>query len=83
MKTAPYKARQDRIEGRKFLANMAATVKQLWEKACEFDGIPADSTFVVWSAENKFGKFYNIAINQYMDAQREYEAGGYVGVRIA
>lgn len=82
MRTAPYKASEDRIEGRKFIAGMARTVKALWAKACEFDGIPVDSTFVVWSEGNKFAPFYERAMTQYLDACREYEAGGYVGVRI-
>ena len=82
MRAAKYKASEDRIEGRKFIVSMARTVKALWAKACEFDGIPVDSTFVVWSEGNKFAPFYERAMTQYLDACNEYEAGGYVGVRI-
>jgi hypothetical protein len=83
MRAAKYKASEDRIEGRKFIAGMAATVKQLWVKACEADQIPPGSQFVVWSEGNKFAPFYERAMAQYLDACAEYEAGGYVGVRIA
>ncbi len=82
MKTAPYKASQDRIEGEKYIAGMRNTVRALWLKACEFDHIPSHSSFVVFSAENKYEQFYQIAMKQYLDACREYEAGGYVGLRI-
>lgn len=30
MRTAPYKARQDRAEGRKYIAGLGAVVRQLW-----------------------------------------------------
>jgi hypothetical protein len=82
MRTAPYKASEDRIEGRKFLAGMAATVKACWARACEADGIPVDSVFVVWSEGNKFAPFYDRAMAQYLAACCEYEAGGYVGLRL-
>jgi hypothetical protein len=82
MKCAPYKAREDRIEGRKYLARLRATVKACWARSCEADGIPVDSSLVVWSDGNKFAPFYERAMTQYLDACREYEAGGYVGVRI-
>ena len=28
--------------------------RELWAEACKFDGIPADSSFVTFSAENPF-----------------------------
>ena len=83
MRASPYKARQDRIEGRKYIARMAATVKACWAAACKADDIPVDSTFVVWSDGNKYAPFYERAMTQYLEACAEYEAGGYVGVRIA
>jgi hypothetical protein len=49
MRAASYKASEDRIEGRKYLARLASTVKAAWAGACKADGIPVDSTFVVFS----------------------------------
>jgi hypothetical protein len=82
MRAASYKAREDRIEGRKYLARLRATVKACWQRACEADGIAPESTLVVWSEGNKIAPFYERAMTQYLEACREYEAGGYVGVRI-
>jgi len=82
VKSAPYKASEDRREGSKHILRLAATVKVCWEKACEADGIPPDSTFVVFSDTNKIAPFYERAMQQYLEACREYEAGGYVGVRL-
>lgn len=38
------------------------TIKQLWDKACEYDRIPPKSTFVVFSDHNPWIKKYNFAI---------------------
>lgn len=35
------------------------TLKDLWIKACEFDGIAPNSKFVVWSKENHWARKYN------------------------
>jgi hypothetical protein len=82
MRTAPYKAREDRKEGRKFIACIATTAHQLWVKACEFDGIDPETYFAVFSDGNKFVPFYESAMAEFWQACREYDAGGYVGVRI-
>ncbi len=65
-----------------YINGLRATVQALWRKACEFDGIPADSQFVIFSEANKFHEFYNIAMRRYLEACREYESGGYVGLQI-
>lgn len=41
---------------------MKTTVKQLWVKACEFDGIDPTSKFVVFSDSNPWAKKYNQAL---------------------
>lgn len=38
------------------------TVKQLWNKACEFDGIDPESKFVVFSKANPWVPAYNRAV---------------------
>ncbi len=35
------------------------TLKDLWIKACEADGIDPDSKFVVFSKDNRWAKKYN------------------------
>ena len=82
MKANPYKANQDRLEGRKYILTLAATVRAGWARACELDGVPADSTFVVFSDGNKVAPFYERAMAQYLESCRQYEAGGYVGVTL-
>jgi hypothetical protein len=38
------------------------TPKQIWEKACEHDNIPADSQFVCFSDDNPWANEYNKAM---------------------
>lgn len=38
------------------------TIKELWNKACDHDGIARNSKFVVFSADNPWAKRYNTAI---------------------
>jgi len=75
---------QERLnkQGQKYIAGLANTIKVLWEKACEFDSVPVESKFVVFSDGNKFAKFYGIAMNQYFEARQQYVDGGYVGLSV-
>jgi hypothetical protein len=41
---------------------LAELVKTLWTRACEEQGIPADSKFVVFDPSNKYAKLYNEAM---------------------
>ena len=68
--------------GRAYIAGLAATVKALWALACKEDGIPADASFVVFSDGNRANKLHDVALTRLWEAQREYAAGGYVGLRI-
>lgn len=38
------------------------TLKQLWDKACEYDRIPPKSSFVVFSDHNPWAKKYNFGM---------------------
>lgn len=38
------------------------TIRQLWIKACEFDGISPNDKFVVFSKANPWAKKYNTAV---------------------
>lgn len=40
---------------------MKWTVKELWTKACEYDGFPADTKFAVFSPKNPWAKKYSFA----------------------
>lgn len=75
---------QERLNkhGQMYIAGLANTARQLWVKACEADGIPPESKFVVFSDGNRFAVFYNLAVGQLLEARSEYAAGGYVGLRI-
>ena len=76
---------QERLnrQGQNYIVGLRNTARQLWIKACEFDGISPDSKFVVFSDGNRFAVFYNQAIGQMMQARQEYADGGYVGRHIA
>ncbi len=71
-------------QGQKYIKGLADMVHVLWEKMCEDVGIPEDSKFVEVSVleASKYHKFYDIALCELWAAQREYAAGGYVGLRI-
>ena len=43
---------------------MNEIIKDLWNKACDHDGIPRDSLFVVFSEDNKFAKLHNYAMQK-------------------
>ena len=67
-------------QGQQYIAGLQNTVRVLWEKCCEEDGIPVDSRFVVFDDNNKYNKFYNKAVKEWMEAIAQYRAGGYVGL---
>lgn len=69
-------------QGLAYIESIRATVAQLWQKACEQDGIPPESKFVVFSPDNKYVQFHNRAVGILSQAEAEYRAGGYVGLKI-
>lgn len=69
--------------GRRHIDGLRAAVRQLWLKACEHDGVPSDSQFVVFNDDNPYMPFYNSALAQLREAQAAFvPGGGYVGLRI-
>ena len=69
-------------QGLKYIAGLENTVRALWQKACEFDGIQFEAKFVVFSDGNKFAGFLNNAQLQLIEAREQYRAGGYVGLSV-
>jgi hypothetical protein len=69
-------------EGTKYIEGLRQTVRELWGKMCEEDGIPKDSKFVVFSDKNKFKPFYDKALQELWEAEAQYRNGGYVGLKI-
>lgn len=67
-------------QGQAYIAGLAATAKVLWRKACEADDMPPDTKFAAFSKDNKYAKFYNITMTQFMEARQQYADGGYVGL---
>ncbi len=69
--------------GARHIAGLSATVRQLWERACEHDGIPPDSVFVVFSDNNPYVPYHNKAVRELQEARAAFvPGGGYVGLRI-
>lgn len=69
-------------QGQQYINGLANTISELWKKACDFDNVPPDSKFVVFSDGNKFAKLHNQATAQLQEARAAYAAGGYVGQQI-
>ncbi len=71
-------------QGQQYIEGLRQTVKALWSKMCEEDGIPPDSKFVVFNDDTnkKYASFYNNALIQHREATSQYRAGGYVGLKI-
>ena len=70
--------------GQQTIVGLQRTVKSIWNTMCEADGIPEGSKFVIFSDETnaKFGLYYNKALDELSRTIAEYQAGGYVGLRI-
>ena len=71
-------------QGQQTIVDWKQTVESIWNTMCEADGIPVDSKFVVFGDETntKYEFFYNKAISELRQNIVEYQAGGYVGLRI-
>jgi len=68
--------------GQKYIEGLRAVVAQLWKQACGHDDIPSGSKFVVFSEDNPYVVFYNNVMKEFMEARKQYCAGGYVGLKI-
>jgi hypothetical protein len=69
-------------QGQAYIAGLWAAVHQIWGKMCEEEGIPPGSAFVVFSPDNKYLPYYNRALTTVWEAEAQYRAGGYVGLKI-
>ena len=71
-------------DGQKHIVDLAHVMHNLWVKVCKDVGIPEDSKFVIEDVltESKYYTFYANAQRQYWEAISQYQAGGYVGLRI-
>jgi len=84
MKTiTKHSGRIEQKNGLRAIADMRATVKSAWNSACEHEQIPTDSKFVVFSDDNPFSPFYDKAVRQLMEMMEQYQAGGYIGLRLS
>lgn len=61
----------------------AATVRACWESCCKYDGIDPDSKFVVFTDDNPFVKFYDIAVSRWRECQADAQVFGYVGLNMS
>jgi len=69
-------------QGQGYLEGLRQTVRELWQKCGEQDGIPPEAKLVVFSDDNRYLPFYNQAQRMLNEAERESTAGGYVGLKI-
>ena len=70
-------------KGKDYLNEIRAAWQGVYKKACEYDKIPIDSEFAVFSADNPFLRFVDQAAKDYFRAKNEYQNGGYVGLTMS
>lgn len=56
---------------------------RVWFSACDYDDIPVNNNFVVFSEDNPFVFYVNKAYQILVERIYEYQNGGYVGLRIS
>jgi len=65
------------------IADLKYAVKRTWESACKHDGIDPAASFVVFSDDNPYKPFCQLAMQEYLEAKRNHvPGGGYVGLTI-
>ncbi len=74
--------RIERKSGLEYIAGLRATCKAVYQSALKHDGMPSDTKFAVFSDDNPFVPYHDKAMSELWAAMREYQAGGYVGLRI-
>lgn len=74
---------QERKSGIQYLEDLRAAISTVWQKACEFDGMPPETKFAMFSKDNRYAKAYNDLMRQYREGMTECTAYGYTGMRIA
>jgi len=57
------------------ISRLRAHVQIMWKRACEYDKIAPESTFVVFSKRNPFESRYNQHMSVYLAACRRFEEG--------
>jgi hypothetical protein len=83
MKTT--KRHSGRIEvkpGLQAIAGMKETWRKAYQAACKYDGMPEDTKFAAFSEGNPYVQFVDRAYTEYCSMIAEYQAGGYVGLRM-
>lgn len=56
---------------REKISELRGIVKIRWARACRYDKIPSDSTFVVFSEDNPYESAYNDAMHELQTALTE------------
>lgn len=59
-----------------YISRLRSVLTQLWRKACEYDDIPPDSTFAVFSPDNPYVKLHDSTLALYLEACRRFRDGG-------
>lgn len=58
------------------------TAAWLWRKACEAEGLPIHTMFVVFSPTNRYAELYNNAMQELLEKITVTTQFGYTGLRI-
>ena len=81
-RTSKHSGRIEVASGQKTIAGARFAWRRAFEAACKHDGLPADTKFAAFSDSNPFRQFVDRAAQTYFETIREYQAGGYVGLRL-
>ena len=64
------------------VAGLRDTAAVLWRKACEAEGLPADTVFAGFSPTNRYAELYHKAVRELFEKIAATAQLGYAGLRI-
>jgi hypothetical protein len=75
---------QERLnrQAENYLATLRQAIQTNWRLACEYEGIPVDCKFAIFSDDNPHLKMRSQLHILYWENLAAYRAGGYVGLHM-
>lgn len=77
-----HSGRIEPVRGKQYLADLRWNWQAIYARACKHDGIMPGARCAVFSNDNPFVPFLDRAASEFFQAVREYQAGGYIGLRL-
>lgn len=70
-------------QGEQYLRGLAATYRQCWQAACQYDQLDPDEAFVCFSRENPYVPYLGGIFQQYQENLQAFTCWGYVGLTMS